>query len=338
MITAFVAAAWWAVARSRLPVALGALSLGALGLAAVTLVAQGLHWQLVPWQLVATACAAAAGLRWWRPGHSRRWHRVLGRLGLLAGLTVGGVGLLFVGVPVLPRPSGRHLVGSVVFRWTDPRRAEVLTADPQDRREVVAQAWYPTDVREGQRVPYFEAQDRLPAMIDIYPSWFFNDFRQVDTHATMSPVLSHERATWPVLLFSPGWGASREDYTALCADLASRGYVVVALSHPVESAVSVLASGQVVGQSGNASLFGASMADMSDIRAADSSFVLDQLMQLARIEPTSPLAGHLDVQHVGMIGHSLGGATAVQVVSSDARFQVGVNIDGTLPDPLAAAR
>src|SRR5919205_3198301 len=115
MITAFVAAAWWAVARSRLPVALGALSLGALGLAAVTLVAQGLHWQLVPWQLVASACAAAAALRWWQPGHSRRWHRVLGRLGLLAGLTLGGVGLLFVGVPQLPRPAGPYLVGSEIF-------------------------------------------------------------------------------------------------------------------------------------------------------------------------------------------------------------------------------
>jgi hypothetical protein len=79
------------------------------------------------------------------------------------------------------------------------------------------------------------------------------------------------------------------------------------------------------------------MADLSDIRAADSSFVLDQLTELARSEPTSPLAGHLDVQHVGMIGHSLGGATAVQVISTDARFQVGVNIDGTLPDTLARA-
>lgn len=336
MITAFVAAAWWGVARSRLPVALGVSSFVALGLAAVTLVAKGLHWQLVPWQLVATACAVAASLRWWRPAHSRRWNRVLGRLGLLAGLIVGGVGLLFVAVPVLPRPAGNHLVGSEVFRWTDPQRAEVLTADPQDRREVVAQAWYPTEVSQGQRVPYFEAQDRLPAMIDIYPSWFFNDFRQVDTHAIMSPAISDERATWPVLLFSPGWGSSREDYTGLCTDLASRGYVVVALSHPYESAVTVLASGQVVGQSGNASIFGASMADMSEIRAADSSFVLDQLTELARIEPTSPLAGHLDLQRVGMIGHSLGGATAVEVISTDARFRVGVNIDGVITDSLAS--
>jgi hypothetical protein len=133
MVTAFVAAAWWTVARGRQPVALGVLSVVALALAAVSLVTDGVHWQLVPWQLVATDCAAAATLHWWRPGHSRRWIRALGRVGLVAGVALGGVGLLFVRVPVLPRPAGQHLVGSQVFRWTDPRRAEVLTEDPRDQ-------------------------------------------------------------------------------------------------------------------------------------------------------------------------------------------------------------
>src|SRR5436305_12572767 len=118
MVTVVVGALWWAFARGRFPRALPVLSLVSLGLAAVTLVAQGLHWQLVPWQVLAGAMAAAASVRWWRPGHSRRWNRVLGRLGLLAGVTLGGVGLLFVSVPLLPRPAGQHLVGSEIFRWT----------------------------------------------------------------------------------------------------------------------------------------------------------------------------------------------------------------------------
>src|SRR5438874_13832146 len=47
-----------------------------------------------------------------------------------------------------------------------------------------------------------------------------------------------------------------------------------------------------------------------DIRAADTSFALDELSRLARIAPSSPLAGHLELDHVGIAGHSLGGATA----------------------------
>src|ERR1044071_6872203 len=115
IVIALVGALWWAFARGRFPRALGVLSLVALGLAAVTLVAEGLHWQLVPWQVLATACAVAASLRWRRPGPSRRWPRVICRVGLLAGVILGGVGLLFVGVPSLPRPAGQHLVGSEVF-------------------------------------------------------------------------------------------------------------------------------------------------------------------------------------------------------------------------------
>src|SRR5205085_5889638 len=66
------------------------------------------------------------------------------------------------------------------------------------------------------------------------------------------------------------------------------------------------------------------------IRAADSRFVLDQLSRLAQLEPDSPLAGHLDLRHVGIVGHSIGGATAVQVMASDPRFRVGVDLDGKL--------
>src|ERR671937_799924 len=333
MVTAVVGALWWAFARGRFPRALAVLSLVSLGLAAVTVVAEGLHWQLVPWQVLATACAAAAFLRWWRPGHVRRWNRVLGRVGLLAGLIAGGVGLLFVAVPVLPRPSGPHLVGSVVFRWTDAQRPETFDPSGGGGRQVVAQAWYPTET-PGPPVPYFEAQGRLPAYVDPYPAWFYDDFDQVDTHASASPPVSAERSTWPVLVFLPGWSSPREAYSGLCADLASRGYVVVALSHPYESAVSVLADGRVVGTAVAASVLGANMADMTPIRVADSRFVLDQLGRLAQVDPGSPLVGHMDVPHTGIVGHSMGGAAAAQVVAEDTRFLVGVNLDGTLPAAL----
>ena len=137
-----------------------------------------------------------------------------------------------------------------------------------------------------------------------------------------------------MLFFSPGLSIPREAYTALCADLASRGYVVVALSVPYESAVSVLADGQVVGQTIHPDVMGPpphrALERLIDVRVADIRFALDQLDQLARLEPRSPLAGHLDLQHVGIVGHSIGGATAVQTMASDPRFKVGVNLDGKL--------
>ena len=334
VIDGFVAASWWALCGYWHANALQVLSIGALLLAAVTFAANAAQWQLVPWQVLGAAVAAAAAFRRWRPGHSRRWRRATGRGVLVIGLALGGVALLTAFVPALPRPSGPHRVGSEIFRWTDTHRRETLTPDPSDHRQVIAQAWYPTDAATGPAVPYFEAQGHLPGSIGGLPPFMFNSFGSVATHATIGSAISHARETWPVLLLSPGLAIPREQYTALSADLASRGFVVIALSAPYESAVSVLAGGHVVGQTTHPDVMGPpphrAIERLIDIRAADSRFVLDQLSRLTWRDPGSPLAGHLDLQHVGIIGHSIGGATAVQVIAADPRFKVAVNLDGKL--------
>src|SRR5690349_14541255 len=102
----------------------------------------------------AAPAAPVSPLREARPARRRsgiaraaRWLAV-GTLGLgtlTALVVVGGLELLTARVPSLPAPQGPYQVGSEVFRWTDARRPETLTADPDDRRQVVAQAWYPAD-------------------------------------------------------------------------------------------------------------------------------------------------------------------------------------------------
>src|SRR3954447_15947000 len=330
-----ISALWWACSRHRRPAALQRLSAVAPVLAAATLIFDGgPRWQLVPWQGLAVGVALAAALRRRRPGRSRRPVRIAGRGALAAGVVLGTLALATALVPQLPEPSGSHRVASQIFRWTDPSRAEPLPRDPTDQRQVVAQAWYPTDTGGGRRVPYFEAQGRLPGSIGGLPSFMFAAFGQIDTHATFDAPVSRAQRAWPVLVFSPGLGVPREQYTSLSAELASRGIVVIALSAPYESAPTVLEGGRVVGQTVHPDVMGPpphpELQRLIDIRAADASFVLDRLAALATDNPRSPLAGHLDLRHVGIVGHSMGGATAVQVMAADSRFKVGVNLDGKL--------
>src|SRR4051812_13437606 len=124
VVVALATGLWWGFSRGRRPALLEWFSVVALALAVATLVVEGLRWQLVLWQVLALAVAAAAALRRWRPGHSRRWRRVAGRGVLIVGLTLGGLALLTAFVPALPKPSGPHRVGSVTFRWTDETRSE----------------------------------------------------------------------------------------------------------------------------------------------------------------------------------------------------------------------
>jgi dienelactone hydrolase len=330
-----LSALWWAFSRHRRPAALQRLSAAAPVLAAATVIFDdGPHWQMIPWQALPIGVGLAAGLRRWRPGRSHRTVRVAGRGALGVGVVVGALALSTAFVPQLPTPSGSHRVASQIFRWTDSSRAETLTTDPADRREVIAQAWYPSDTASGRPVPYFEAQHQLPSSVGGLPSFMYAAFGEINTHATFEAPISPAQRTWPVLVFSPGLGIPREQYTSLSTELASRGFVVVALSAPYESAPTVLTGGRVVGQTVHPDVMGPpphpELQRLIDIRAADASFVLDQLAALRDAQPRSPLAGHLDLRHVGIVGHSLGGATAVQVMAADARFKAGVNLDGKL--------
>jgi predicted dienelactone hydrolase len=324
-------AGWWAFVPRQGPAALELVSIGVLALAGATLLAGGAQWQLVPWQALGVVVAALAALRRRRQGKGPRWAWLSERMLLLALVAIGAWALLWVFVPALPTPSGSYRVGTEVFRWTDTSRHETLGPDPaSEYRQVVAQAWYPTDATHGRTAPYFEEPGKLPGMGELPAFVFSGDFRDVDTHGILAAPISNARRTWPVLLFSPGLELPRELYTGLCTELASRGYVVVALSSPYESAVTELANGKVVESSFPSNPSETQLYELVKTRSADAGFVLDELDRLTSIDPHSALVGHLDLGHVGIFGHSLGGASAVQAAAEDPRFRVAVNIDGSL--------
>ncbi len=337
-----VSVGWWMASHRTAPRALRITSCTALVLTFGAAALDRLAWTWVPWLVVAVTCAAAAVYRQRRSGTSRRWVRVAGRGVLGVTVLVAMASLVFDPTPDLPAPTGEFAVGSQTYTWTDPTRAETATAETADRREVIAQAWYPIDEDKGTEVKYVGV-DRSTPLAGGYPAWVSSRYDDIDTHATHD-VPSATRRTWPVLVFSPGAGLARQACTALCAELASRGYVVVALSHPYDSSASQLSDGRVVNPDPSHMDTPAENAHLVDIRVADTEFVLDQLQRLqgSASDPSAPsapsvpsgsvLAGHLDLSRIAMVGHSLGGATAERVLAEDDRIDAAVNIDGRIFD------
>lgn len=299
-------------------------------LAAAQWVFLGLTWQSVPaWLLLAVSALPAL--------HTHAILRWIGRLALV-GIAAASIGVwaLLPAVPSLPQPDGPHLVATEVHRWTDPTRDEPHTDDPADRRAVIAQAWYPTTVRpSGKRVPYIDGLGRMPGQVSIMPGFLLNRYGQIDTHAAASAPIATRDRPWPVVIFSPGYGAPRAVYTGLATRLASRGFVVFVLDHPYESAVTELPDGRVVGLVENIPADHTQyMPQQQVLRTADIRFVIDQI---ARPDVLSPrLRGRIETSKVAVIGHSFGGAVSAMAVSEDPRVVAAANIDGTpygdLPD------
>ncbi|MEU5809261.1 hypothetical protein [Streptomyces sp. NPDC047718] len=350
---ALVAARWLPPAARR-PVTVGA---GAVLVAFATVLGvAGVRWQLLP-VLVGAALASASALppllrrRAGRPARRARWWLALpGSLACAGLIATGPVAAWAFPVPEFPEPSGGFAVGTRVVQWTDPLRPEGFTADPDDRRTVVAQLWYPAQKSPAgtQRAPYLgrtqqEARTVAEALASGVglPGLLFDGVPRARSRAVVDAPVAGGGERFPVVLFSPGSGGVRTQNTAWAEELASHGYVVAALDHPYDSAVVVLADGRTIrattASSGDRDRDEELAAGWTAVRAADLGFALTQLERLARGETADPLTGRLDTGRAAVAGHSLGGAAALQAARQDRRLDAVVDLDGYPHGPTAPA-
>ncbi len=235
----------------------------------------------------------------------------------------------------LPAPTGKHVVGRTSFHWVDASRAEEMTDDPNDRRELMVTVWYPAEQRTGDPAPYLDNLDKLSGAIKHLHFVFA---RSVRTHTETESKLSHAKRRYPVLIFSPGNGLNAAFYTAQIEDLASHGYVVFGIDHPYESRGILYPDGRIVGYSEDKNPKPGSpnfqeeaarfYRQRVDGRVADASFVLNQLEKLNPDKTATSFSGRLDLKRVGAFGHSIGGIAAAEFCQSDRRFKACLNLDG----------
>ncbi|QPF75777.1 hypothetical protein G8A07_24570 [Roseateles sp. DAIF2] len=268
-----------------------------------------------------------------RPCNSFTVPRLLGLAALLAGLAGCGGGdderpyARRCGLPTteasrLPAPTGGSCVGKAGFLALDGARLDPYAGNGSPR-ELSLKVWYPIhSTPRAARADYMDAQvwSVVRQAVPALPA------AQAPTNARKEASLNQGRRH-PVLLFSPGWGAPVEVYSSLLEDMASHGYVVVAINHPYLSGPTLLSGGRLVVNNGVAQPSDASMATM----VADQRFVLDWL-KARDAEPAGHhlLAGRLDLSRVGAYGHSFGGSAALQTSRQDARVQAGIDIDGSV--------
>jgi len=242
----------------------------------------------------------------------------------------------------LPAPDGPHSVGVRSYGWIDATRAELATPEEDDFREVTVQIWYPAVMGKDERKALYapELEEMLAAAASLPPreQGFVRAHTPLLNTATNSvpeakPEVSGGPA--PVILFSPGGNVSRHFQTALAERMASQGFVFVSMSHPYSTI-------DVAPQTGFSMTidWGLDDADaetarvnddrLADILAADADFVIEKLRELSTSD--GPLAGALELDHLGIAGHSRGGTTVGRACASNPRFVACAVLDNIGPD------
>jgi predicted dienelactone hydrolase len=214
-------------------------------------------------------------------------------------------------------------VGRRAIAWRDESRPDPLAPDPAARRELVAWVWYPAAATPGAaRATY------LPAawLRELRPGRGEQRLDRVHGHALDAPPLSDAEPRYPVLVFAPGLGMMPTHYTALAEELASHGYVVVAVAHPYSTWAVVYPDGRVARATESRVPFG--WTRMVPVLAGDLVSALDYVVR--QHDAGDAFFARIDPARVGVLGHSFGGAAAALACRMDPRFRAGMDLDGSV--------
>jgi dienelactone hydrolase len=215
---------------------------------------------------------------------------------------------------LLPTPDGPYPIGVI------------KTHLRQDY--VPAVVYYPSVNNTGSKdpIPYFFDSTRRDLEAEANATI---NLTMIKTAARPGAVPLGGSGPWPAVILSPGFGQEIELSTSLAEQLASHGFVVVAIATTRAEIATELTD---PGTTSEPAEFAKQLSPFMPKRMRRVREVLDLLEQL------SPMCGMVDMRKVAVGGHSLAGYEAFLLAARDKRIAAVVNLDGwigvTPPSPV----
>ena len=258
----------------------------------------------------------------------------------------------------LPAATGIYKVGTCTFSMVDENRFEQLGTNPGTcKRKVFARLYYPVlpENTEGMPDAIVMSDAKLAALSKMY-HFPIKDRPESGCFLNARPA----EGKFPLIIFSHGLGSYAESNNLMCKDLCSHGYNVLAIGHAYEAVLNEYDDGTSDPIEKNATtkvyspylpavinllkLMGDKKSDDRTLR--DKMFALedkycafliarldDRVKDVALVtdEALKRFGDRIDLEHgIGIMGHSLGGATAYYICQTDDRFTAGLNLDGLI--------
>lgn len=231
----------------------------------------------------------------------------------------------------LPPVYGSYGIGVAEFHIIDESRNEVLTEDPHDVREFMLKVWYPTDQQVNENsyvymsdVMFSWLMGRAPIPLPFISETAYED---VKPHGKLNAPIASDSTHFPVVLFAHGLDGTIEIYSSYIEELVTRGYVVLSMNHPYIAGVVEFPDGHAIYLQDSSwqtepEYFEKALRTIID----DAKYTLDYAEYLNSSHIL--FKGRLDLDRIGMYGHSFGGASTSICCAEDPRIDCGLTLDG----------
>ncbi|KAI5792534.1 hypothetical protein DFH27DRAFT_527292 [Peziza echinospora] len=270
-----------------------------------------------------------------------------------------GFSLLFLGTSVslsqsqketyqLPKPAGPNAVGTSTVSLVDSERLDSLSPLPHHPRVFVAQFFYPIAQPKQNQYPIAPYVSELVGNVsDISLSLPNGTTASFLTNSYLNAPLD-PKYDFPakVIIFSPGMTGIISQYTTFHEELASWGFIVIALDHPYDG--SVVEAKELPGGAVFAPDFFTNVTEWEVYAAAAASqkqrvddvlYILKSLgdsssklvkslpgtSQFKRRSEKAQKSWWAKNSKVGVYGHSLGGSTAAAAMIASTKQKLVVN-------------
>ena len=198
-----------------------------------------------------------------------------------------------------PKITGGYEVETEKYTWTDNSRVEEFSQSDENR-VLTVEFWYPKNADK----------------------------------------------TYPLVVFSHGaFGFSGSNYSTF-VELASNGYVVASIGHTYHAFYTMDTNGKLTivdtGFISKASEINAvhdtqheeeiynTTSEWMKLRTTDENFVIDTILGECRKNNADALFSIINAEKIGLIGHSLGGASSAQVGRERDDINAVIVLDGTM--------
>ncbi len=224
----------------------------------------------------------------------------------------------------LPAPSGPYQVSTQSIELHDESRKEENAW--WGRRKFMIQAYYPSSESSKQDTYPYMPQTLVDGKLF---GASFKAYAKPDGEIATNGL-------FPVILMQCGLGGVRQNSTILCEDLASHGYVVLSFDQPYVSCFVKFKEGGSITPKIWASMRVSTDRDyryewfekavMTAI--ADIHFLLKKLPSLNK----ELFKDHLNLDKIGMMGHSFGGNVALRAGFELPKIKAIIDIDSKLTE------